>query len=90
VGDLDNKARRQFGIPDHVRGAVVLEVDPDSAAAQVGLKAGDVITEINRKPVKGADEAVRLTENPKDKTTLLRVWREGGSRFLVVDESNAG
>ena len=38
----------------------------------------------------GAEDAVRLTANPKDKTTLLRLWRQGGSRFLVVDESNAG
>jgi hypothetical protein len=30
------------------------------------------------------------TENATDKTVLLRVWREGGSRFVVVDESKAG
>jgi len=49
-----------------------------------------VIQEINRKPVKTADEAVKLTENTTDKTTLLRVWRNGGSHFVVVDESKQG
>jgi serine protease Do len=90
VADLDKNARQQFEVPETVKGAVVTEVKPDSAAAEAGLKPGDIIQEINRKPVKSAEEAVRLTENPGDKTTLLRVWREGGSRFVVVDESKAG
>ena len=90
VADLDKNARQQFEVPETVKGAVVTEVKPDSAAAEAGLKPGDIIQEINRKPVKNAEEAVRLTENPGDKTTLLRVWREGGSRFVVVDESKAG
>ena len=90
VADLDNNVRQQFDVPETVKGAVVTEVKPDSAAGEAGLKPGDVIQEINRKPVKNAEEAVRLTENPSDKTTLLRVWREGGSRFVVVDESKAG
>jgi len=90
VADLDKNARQQFEVPETIKGAVVTEVKPDSAAAEAGLKPGDIIQEINRKPVKNAEEAVRLTENPSDKTTLLRVWREGGSRFVVVDESKAG
>jgi serine protease Do len=88
VSDLDNNARQQFNVPNQVKGAVVTEVDPNSAAAEAGLRPGDVIQEINRKSVKNAEEAVQLTENPSDKTTLLRVWRDGGSRFVVVDESN--
>jgi hypothetical protein len=31
-----------------------------------------------------------MTEKGADKTTLLRIWRDGGSRYLVVDENNAG
>jgi len=90
VGDLDPASRRQFRIPENVRGAIVMDVEGGSAAAEAGLQPGDVILEINKQPVKGAEDAVRLTANPKDKTTLLRLWRQGGSRFLVVDESNAG
>ena len=72
------------------RPGVITEVRPDSAAAEAGLKPGDIIQEINRKPVKDAQEAVRLTESAADKTTLLRIWREGASHYVVVDETKAG
>ena len=87
VADLDRAARQQYDIPENIKGVVVTEVDPNSAAADAGLQPGDVIQELNRKPVKTAQEAVDMTEHASDKTTLLRVWRNGGSRFVVVDES---
>ena len=36
-----------------------------------------------------ADDAVNLTSNPSDKRTLLRVWANGGSHYVVVDESKS-
>jgi serine protease Do len=91
IGDLDRQARQQFELPGNVNGVVITDVAPDSAAAEAGLKPGDVIQEINRKPVKTAEEAVKLTEkSTNDKRTLLRVWSNGGSHFLVVDESKTG
>ncbi len=90
VADLEANARRQFDLPATVKGVVVTEVDPNSAAAEAGLRPGDVIQEINRKPVRSAEEAVRMTEDATDKTSLLRVWRDGGSRYIVVDENKAG
>lgn len=91
VGDLDSQARRQFNVPKEVQGAIITQVDPGSAAAEAGLKPGDVIEEINRHPVKSSADAVRLTENTRSKRTLVRVWDNGGSHYVVVDEShNAG
>jgi serine protease Do len=87
VADVDAAAKQQFNLPANVNGAVVTQVDPNSAAFEAGLREGDVIQEINRKPVKGAEDAVQLTDNVKDKRTLLRVWSKGGSRFVVVDEN---
>jgi serine protease Do len=59
-------------------------------AFEAGLREGDVIREINRKPVTAAKDAVAMTRQLKDKTILLRVWSKGGSRYLVVDETQAG
>jgi serine protease Do len=87
VADIDTAAKQQFKLPSNVNGAVVTQVDPNSAAFEAGLREGDVIQEINRKPVKSAEDAVQLTENVKDRRTLLRVWSKGGSRYVVVDEN---
>ena len=87
VGDLNSDARDQFKVPKDVTGAVVTQVDPDSAAATAGLKPGDVIEEINHQAVKSADDAVKLTEHPKSKKTLVRVWDQDGSHYVIVDES---
>jgi serine protease Do len=72
-----------------VQGALVTEVDPGSAAAEAGLQPGDVIQEINREPVRSAEDAVKLTENSESKKTLLRVWNRQGTRFIVVDETES-
>jgi serine protease Do len=90
VTDLDSQTREQLKVPANIKGVVITEVQPDSAAAEAGLKQGDVIQEINKHPVKTAEEAVKLTENPKDKVTLLRIWSNGGSHYVVVDESKIG
>jgi serine protease Do len=90
VSDLDSQTRQQLNIPGNVKGAVVTEVAPNSASASAGLNPGDVITEINHHEVASANDAVRLTEHAKNKTTLLHVWSKEGSHYLVVDESNAG
>jgi len=90
VNDLDAAARQSLHLPANVNGAVVTQVDPNSPAYDAGLREGDVIVEINRKPVKSAGDAVQLTENVKDKHTLLRVWSKGGTRYVVVDETKVG
>jgi serine protease Do len=91
VTDLDAQARREADIPNHVRGALVTKVEEDSNAAEAGLRAGDVIIEINRQAVHTSDEAVALSEKVKGDRILLRVWRggegRGGMLFLSVDNT---
>jgi len=87
VDDLNRRVRQEFDIPNNVQGALITNVDRNSAAAEAGLKAGDVIIEINREKVSSADDAVKLTERATDKTTLVKVWSNGGQRYVVVDET---
>jgi serine protease Do len=90
VADLDQNVRSEMNIPDGVQGAVITEVAPDSPAYQAGLRVGDVITELNHKPVRNAQDAVSLTEKPAGNQTLVKVWTKGSSRYLTVDESSEG
>jgi serine protease Do len=90
VTDLDAAARRQLEMPRNLHGALVVNVEEDSKAAEAGLRPGDVILEIDRQPVRDADAAVALSQKSKDDRMLLRVWSRngngpGGTRYLVVE-----
>ena len=93
VADLDGRTRRRFDIPAGIRGALVANVDQESNSAEAGLQAGDVILELNRQPVRNADEAVALSEKIKGDHVLLRVWSQGrgggqgGTHYVVVNNS---
>jgi serine protease Do len=87
VSDINDEARAQLRLPENLKGAVIMEVDPSSPAYEAGLRAGDVIQEINQKPIRNADDAVKATQNVKNKQLVLRVYTRGASRFVVVDES---
>jgi serine protease Do len=90
VGDLDGSARAQGNIPSNVKGALVTDVDPESPSYKAGLRPGDVIVELNKQRITNADEAIKLSENIKDKSVLLRVWNKGGTRYVVVNGVKAG
>ena len=87
VADLEPQLRREFNIPSRVQGVLVTEVEPTSKAAEAGLQPGDVIQEINQQPVRTADDAIKMTESEENKKTLLRIWSRGGTRYIVVDET---
>ncbi len=90
VGDLDTELRKQFDIPESVqKGVVVTKVDEDSASADAGIRAGDVILEVNRQAVTNAKQAVDLSEKlKKEKKVLLRVASKGASRYVVVEHKD--
>jgi serine protease Do len=92
VADLDRQARQVLRSPVRLQGALVTDVNPDSNAAEAGLRRGDVILEINRQITGDAETAVKLCEQAKGKSILVRVWRrEGdldGTRWLTVDNTS--
>jgi serine protease Do len=83
VQDLDRNTARELGIQDKTQGVIVTSVEPDSGAEKAGLMRGDVIREINRRPVKSvkdfekASSAVKKGEN-----VLILINRRGASLFL--------
>ncbi|MBL9138100.1 MAG: DegQ family serine endoprotease [Verrucomicrobiales bacterium] len=87
VSDLTPQLRQQFDIPREIEGALVTNVEEESVAWDSALRPGDVIREINRQPVKDAEQAIELAQDLDKAKILLKVWRNGGNRFVVVDES---
>lgn len=86
VADLDDASRQEFKVPAGIKGALVTAVERDSIAASVGIRPGDVIQEVKRRPISSADEAVKLSEElKKEKQVLLRVYTRGGSRLVILE-----
>jgi serine protease Do len=84
LSDLGPEARRAFGIADSVdKGAVITNVMPGGPAARAGLRPGDVLLEVNRKPVANAREFGDLYAKAKGNVLLL-VHRRGSTVFLVL------
>ncbi|MEO6742523.1 MAG: Do family serine endopeptidase [Chthoniobacteraceae bacterium] len=87
VADINPEFRKKFAIGDDVKGALVTQVSPDSACADAEVRAGDVIVDIDGKKIASADEAVKLSEEVKTKSSVrLRISRKGATQFVVVEE----
>jgi serine protease Do len=83
VENLTGEIAQQLNLPSGTRGVVITRVDPDSTAAETGLQRGDVIQEVNRKPVNNVEQfraAVRAASNQP----LLLLLNRGGSTSYVV------
>ena len=86
IANIDPRQFQSLGLPDHIQGVLVTAVQPGSRPEQSGLRQGDVISEINRQPIRSTadyDHAVStLTANEQ---ALVLIHRRGLSLFLSVD-----
>lgn len=94
VANLEPPVRVQLNVPNDVQGALVVDVEQDSNSANAGLQRGNLIVEINRQPVRNAEDAVKLGRQAKGSQILLKIWRrEGnfaGTQFVSVDNTKKG
>src|ERR1035441_8210194 len=92
VDNLTPDLRSQLNIPSNVNGAAIQSVRPASPADEAGLAPGDVIVEVNRKPVENAEKFVNEVHSvPAGKDILLLVWSRGGTTYPVLhpEENNS-
>ena len=86
---LTDEDRSQLGLPADTKGALVVDVDEDSAAADKGIRPGDVITRVNQKDVPSVAAAMTALEQARSKKApaLLLVRRGDTQRFVALSFS---
>ena len=82
--DVNSNIANAFGEKDP-RGALVADVSPDSPAQRSGLKRGDIIVDVNGKPVADGN-GLRMTISmmTPDSNVDLTVLRNGAERQIPV------
>ena len=72
---------------DDGKGLVVTDVDPDSDAADRGIRTGDVITSVNSEDVvsvKDVIEAMDKAAKAGRKSVLVQISRDSANRFVAL------
>ena len=83
--DLTPQTRQQIQANSNIEGAVIDHVTPGSPADNAGLQRGNVILEVNRKPMRSADDVKNaLSSVPQNQDALVLVWSNGSSTFRVL------
>ena len=85
VEALTRDLAQQLGLPSSVTGVVVTQVDPSSPAATAGIMRGDVIEEVNRKPVRSVEEYQQAIGAGGNQPVLLLVNRSGTTHYVVIE-----
>jgi Do/DeqQ family serine protease len=85
LDDVTPEAARDLRLRPGADGALVVDVEPTSAAAEAGIRRGDVILEINRQRVHSAGEASRLLRRARGgQVVFLLISRQGNEMFLTM------
>jgi serine protease Do len=87
IDELTAELREELRVPKRVEGVYVTRVAPGGPSSRAGIQEGDIILELERRPARTVEEAVKLSEEIKGPKVLVQLWREGRTRFIVVDES---
>jgi serine protease Do len=86
VAGVTDDVRIALNLPKDIQGAVIAEIDSDSPAAKAGLREGDVIQEVNKRPVKNAKDLVAINKRLKpNEKILIRVYSQGRSGFVALE-----
>ncbi|MBW8269538.1 DegQ family serine endoprotease [Caldovatus sp. SYSU G05006] len=87
VAPLSPELRDRFSLRPEQRGVVVVEVTPDSPAAERGLSPGDVIVEVQQQRVntpQELQEQIARLRRQNRATALLLVESQSGQRFVPL------
>jgi serine protease Do len=80
ITELKPETARRAGLPENEKGVLVTQVQPGGKGALAGIQRGDVIKEINRKPV----------TTPKEVKKHIKEAKSGETLQMLIKRANAG
>lgn len=81
--NIDPRATQRFGL-DADQAVVIAGVTPGSPADKAAMQRGDIILEVNRKPVKSVEEVEEKVAEAKGKDVLLLLVQRNGTKLHVA------
>jgi serine protease Do len=90
---LTEQRRQRLGVPHNVNGVVVIAIDADSLFADLDLLPGDVIEEIDQRPVTSPGDAVnglREAVASGRRSMMMLINRHGTDHYLATSLDNIG
>jgi Do/DeqQ family serine protease len=66
------------------QGIVITDLDQTGPAAEAGLQEGDVIEEVNRRPIRSASDLTSEIDRAGQRPSLLLVNRRGTESFITI------
>ncbi len=85
--------RERFDLAETAKGVVVTAVADGSAAAERGVRAGDIIVEVGQEEVASPSDVQSKVKDARTagrKTVLIMVERQGEQRFVAVKVDSKG
>ncbi len=84
VEPLTPQLADRLQVPRDTDGLVVTDIDPDGRAADAGLREGDVIRQVDGRPVRSAAELRSALSGKADRPALVLVQRGANTFFATV------
>jgi serine protease Do len=85
LAPLNADMARRLRVPPGTEGVLIQDVEPAGPAQRAGVGRGDIILQVNRRPVRTIQEATRaLNAVPSGANAQLLVLSGGQQRFVVM------
>jgi S1-C subfamily serine protease len=81
---LTAEAASRYGLDADDQGLLVTRVDPNSNAANEGIRVGDLIQEVNRQPVRNITEFSNAIRQSGSRPALVLVKRRNAVVYLTL------
>ncbi len=85
--EINPELAKNYGLSRN-SGIIVVEVESGSPAAEAGLSPGDIIIEVDRKPVSNLETFKGLLAEFKEGDTILFLIDRGGMTIFVTLDVN--